>query len=443
MGYLSSARRLLRQNGLHDRERAGGRCLMRGLPRILLAAKPARCLTLTVLALTCARPAAAAGAFDGWTMQGAGVVANQVQLSPSATGLSCAADVADNSPTSFDPSSGLCHGTDTSVSGAYYNGGSFAFGTITSPVTSTPYGFDRLVGSWDAFTPPGTWIELHARLLQDPGWSHWYAMPIWASDGSAVKRHSVNGQRDDRADVQTDTLVPAAGLPPSAYQLEVTLFSATPGVSPQVKLVSASTLASSAPADPASGGIELTVPRRSQMLQQYRDLGFGGGGEAWCSPTTTSMIMAYWANILHLPQLNVPVPLVAAGTYDYTYQGAGNWPFNTGFAASYGLTAYVDRFASFDQVEPWIRAGVPIAISVAFKPGELPQAPIPSSPGHLLVVRGFMPNGDVIVNDPVAATDDQVRMVYDRAQLEHAWQHGSGGTVYVIYPPGWQTPAQV
>ncbi|MFI5267494.1 MAG: C39 family peptidase [Chloroflexota bacterium] len=396
-----------------------------------------------LMALAAVRPAAAAGAFDGWSMQGVSIAANQARLAPSSAQLGCSADAVDGSPVGFDADSGLCRGSDTSADGSYYNGGSFAFGTITSPVVSTPAAFDRLVGSWDAFTPVGTWIELHARLLQAPGWSHWYALPVWASDTTTIKRHSIDGQKDDRADVQTDTLVPATGLPASAYQLEMTLFSASfPNASPGVKMVNASTLTEATQTDHLAGGVELTVPRHSQMLPEYRALGFGGGGEAWCSPTTTSMIMAYWASVLHLPQLDLPVPQVAAGTYDYTYRGAGNWPFNTGFAASFGLTAYVDRFASFDQVEAWIRTGVPIAISIAFRPGELPQAPIPSSPGHLLVVRGFMPNGDVIVNDPVAASDDQVRMVYDRAQLERAWQHGSGGTAYVIYPPGWQTPPQ-
>jgi hypothetical protein len=396
---------------------------------------------ITVHPAAAAGPAAVAGPFDGWSMQGVSVGANQAQLSPSAAAPACSADAVDGSPASFDPVSGLCRGSDTSADGEYYNGGSFVFGTITSPPATTAAAFDRLVGSWDAFTPAATWVELHARVLQAPGWSRWYALPVWASDTSTIKRHSVDGQKDDRAEVQTDTLLPAAGLPASAYQLEMTLFSASTDASPQVKLVSASTLPAGPQAEHLAGGVELSVPRHSQMLPAYRSLGFGGGGEAWCSPTTTSMIMAYWAGVLHLPQLDIPVPQVAQGSYDYTYRGAGNWPFNTGFAASYGLTAYVDRFGSFDQVEPWIRAGVPIAISIAFRPGELPQAPIPSSPGHLLVVRGFTPNGNVVVNDPVAASDDQVRMVYDRAQLEHAWQHGSGGTVYVIYPPGWQTPA--
>ncbi|HLG73045.1 MAG TPA: C39 family peptidase, partial [Chloroflexota bacterium] len=282
--------------------------------------------------------------------------------------------------------------------------------------------------------------ELHARLLQAPGWSGWYSLGVWASDGSTIQRHSVPNQADDRARVETDTLMAADGLPASGYQLAVTLYAASPDVTPAVRLVTAATTAQSAPSERLNSGVELTVPKRSQMHPEYQGLGFGGGGEAWCSPTSTSMLMAYWANILNLPQLNLPVPQVAAGTYDQAYNGAGNWPFNMALAGSLGLTAYVARFASFDQIEPWVRAGVPIAISIAFRPGELPGAPIPSSPGHWIVVRGFTQDGNVIVNDPAAPTDDQVRMIFDRAALQRVWQRHSLGTAYVVYPPGWQVP---
>jgi hypothetical protein len=62
------------------------------------------------------------------------------------------------------------------------------------------------------------------------------------------------------------------------------------------------------------------------------------------------------------------------------------------------------------------------------------------SDGHLLVVRGFTRNGNVITNDPAAIADSAVRIVYPRGALERAWQRGSGGTAYIIYPPGWQLP---
>jgi hypothetical protein len=46
-------------------------------------------------------------------------------------------------------------------------------------------------------------------------------------------------------------------------------------------------------------------------------------------------------------------PRVARGTYDHAYRGNGNWPFNTIYAASYGLEASVNRFSSLGQAELW------------------------------------------------------------------------------------------
>jgi hypothetical protein len=294
----------------------------------------------------------------------------------------------------------------------------------------------QLTGSWDAVTPPGSWIQLHMRVLQDPGWSPWYALPVWASDSSTVQRHSGIAAKDSLVTADMDSLNMSPEAPASAYQIEVTLFG-TGAASPTVRLTHAAASPTVAlDGDHAAWGTDLPVPQRSQMLPAYRGLGFGGGGEAWCSPTSTSMVMAYWGNMLHLPQLVLPVPDVAAGTYDNVYGGTGNWSFNTAFAASYGLTAYVDDISSLNQIEPWVKASVPIVVSIAFHTGELTGAPIPSSPGHLVVVRGFTSTGDVIVNDPAASTDPAVRIVYPRQQFETLWQ-AHGGMAYLIYPPGW------
>nr|MBA2716200.1 C39 family peptidase [Propionibacteriales bacterium] len=72
--------------------------------------------------------------------------------------------------------------------------------------------------------------------------------------------------------------------------------------------------------------------------------------------------------------------------------------------------------------------------SIGFGPGELDGAPISSTNGHLLVIRGFTQNGDVIVNDPAALVAKTVRRVYDRGQFENAWLDTTGGVAYVIHP---------
>ena len=396
-------------------------------------------------------------AFGAWTLNGVAPVGSgtsfAMQLAPSSTTpLSCSSVDVDGGAASYDASAGLCAGTDPLPAGSYnnglnyYNGGSFFYGTMVSPVHTTGSPINHVIASWNASTPAGTWMEVHIRVNQkNSGWTHWYDLPIWASDFSTIHRHSVNGQGDTDGGVATDTFYTKPGQVASAYQLAVTLFTTSPGVSPAVRLMTAlasydgSHFTNIAP-DTSVWGTNLPVPQRSQMLPQYKGLGYGGGGEVWCSPTSTSMVMAYWSNVLGQADLNQTVPDAAQGTYDFAYDGTGNWPFNTGYAASYGLTGFVTRIQSMSQIEQWIKAGVPIVISIAFSNGILPGEPVKSSPGHLIVVRGFTANGDVITNDPAASTDDGVQIVYNRADLEYAWQYGSNGTAYVIYPTGWQTP---
>lgn len=398
------------------------------------------------------------GDFNTWSLNGVAVGGNTsapvVRLAPGGTGLTCASGDIDGGVAAFDPGSGLCAGTDPMPPGSYlsglnyYNGGSFYYGTMTGPVVNPGGNVDQLIASWDAATPAGTWLETHVRVLEPKGWTHWYKLPIWASDFSTIHRHSVNGQFDSTGGVAVDTfMTEPAGQPATAYQLSVTLFSTSSKVTPTLRLFTAiasfdNAQAPDVPADPTVWGTNLPVPQRSQMLPQYYGLGFGGGGEVWCSPTSTSMVMAYWANILGRPDLNQTVPDAAAGTYDYTYDGTGNWPFNAAYAARYGLVGFVTRMYSMSQIEQWIKAGVPIVISVAFNQGQLPGEPVKKSGGHLLLVRGFTPTGDAITNDPAASTDAGVQIVYRRSDLETVWLDGSYGTVYVMYPPGWPVPTK-
>jgi hypothetical protein len=366
----------------------------------------------------------------------------------------CSATDIDGGVSHYDSSAGLCAGKDPHPRGSYknnlnyYNGDSFYYGTLISPIHQTQKTITTLIASWNASTPAGTWLETHVRILQDKTWSHWYALPIWASDFSAVQRHSVDGQNDTTGRVDTDTFS-TKGIPASAYQLSITLFSTNPAASPHLRRVSViATNDSDAPHTPTvtstkeAWGINLDVPQRSQMLPEYHGKKYGGGGEVWCSPTSTSMVMAYWSRILNRPELTQSVPDAARDTYDFIYDGTGNWPFNTAYAGHYGLRAFVTRMYSMSQVEQWIKAGVPVIMSTGYGTKELPGSPIPSSNGHILVIRGFTAQGDVITNDPAARSNEAVQIVYPRTILQKLWLNTSNGTVYIIYPEQWQTPTR-
>lgn len=329
-------------------------------------------------------------------------------------------------------SSGLPSGRNAALFGT---SATYYYGRLTSPQLTSPQPFDRLVTSWNALTPAGTWVQVEARAYRssDSRWTKYYKMGVWAQGTGTIKRHSVNGQGNADGTVATDILELKGGAVHSRFQYRVTLFTTDRTRSPAVSMVSvmASNSAKEAAglpvySDKQAWGRDLNVPKRSQMI--YPD-----GGEVWCSPTSTSMVLAYWGK-------SVTVPQAAAGTYDHAYKGNGNWPFNTAWASTYGMDAYVTRMGSLAQLEEWISAGVPVVISIAWKKGELRGAPIASSNGHVIVVRGFDANGNVIVNDPAASSDSRVRVVYRRAELFTVWLKYSGGTAYLIHPRNHSVP---
>ena len=316
-------------------------------------------------------------------------------------------------------------------------------GTLTSKAYATATRFDTLVPSWNASTPSGTWIQTDVRVLSDGRWTPWFNMGVWAKGTQAVKRHSVNGQGHGSWKVLTDTLQAEGPVFADAYRYRLTLSTKTQSVSPEVRAVYVTASDSYRHGDflgVSSSrrllGKDLPVPQRSQMI-------YPNGGEVWCSPTSLSMVMAYWSRKTGNRNLNQSVPRVAAGTYDFAYQGNGNWPFNTAYASAIGLKASVNRFSSLEQVERWISEGVPVIATISWGSGQLDGAPIPASKGHLLVIRGFHSDGErIIVNDPAADGNSGVRRLYDRQQFADAWFRGSGGIAYLVYPKGWNIPDQ-
>jgi len=307
---------------------------------------------------------------------------------------------------------------------------------FVSAIHEVPAGFTNAVASWNVTTSDGSWIETQLRARVGRRWTNWYAMGNWSRERALSHRHSVNERADADGKVDTDTLV--LEKPADAWQLRVFFHPAGAGVAPKLSLVAVTTGSPSSPAgssdaSEAAWGVDLDVPERTQRVHESPDA-LGGGGDAWCSPTSVSMVMAYWAAVEHKPQWDVDVASAADGTYDPTYAGCGNWPFNVAFASEHGLGGWVERLGGLGEMQRYIEAGVPLVASIRVAPGELRGSPYEKTDGHLLVVRGFTIAGDVITNDPYALPG-HIRIVYPRSQFERVWMGGSGGIVYVIAPP--------
>jgi peptidase C39-like protein len=324
-------------------------------------------------------------------------------------------------------------------------------GTWTSPWRPAGFPFMELVSSWNADTPAGTWIQVEMRATSPDGaTTKWYVMGRWAYGDGDIHRTSVGGQGDKDGSIAIDTFYPKKAM--SSYQLRLTLYravgsTATPRVTRIGAVVSDPvTIKPYAPSTTTmTQTVELPVPRYSQEIHKGEYPQFDNGGEAWCSPTSTSMVLAYWgrgpspADYAYVygdyPSVTDPwVDYAARYVFDYHYNGAGNWPFNAAYAAHFGLESEVTQLHSLAEAEQFIKNGIPLVTSIAFNSGKLDGFFFKSTNGHLMVIVGFTAEGDPIVNDPASPDDASVRHVYDRAQFEDAWMTASGGIVYVIHP---------
>lgn len=340
--------------------------------------------------------------------------------------------------------------------------------TWESPAVTPGFAWTELIASWNADTPPGTWVEILIRGLDAGGApTAWFVMGRWCAadvaEGGAITRASVAGQRAAGASVATDTLMTGGGAAFRSWQLRANLLRrAGTTASPALRLAGA--MASAVPTagsmnEPTSafGGTVATldVPSLSQEVHAGHYPQWGGGGESWCSATTTAMLLDYWRagpsaaeRAWVAPPVDGQVDLAARRVYDAAYGGTGNWPFNTAYAATrtaagVPLEGYVTRLADLAAAEAFIRDGVPLGVSLSFTADQLTGSGYDTD-GHLMVLVGFDAAGNPVVNDPAShlvASNARVRAVYQRGQFERAWAN-SGRTAYVVRPSRAPTPPQ-
>jgi len=337
------------------------------------------------------------------------------------------------------------------------------YATWTSPVHRLTVPATEVIASWNARTPAGTWLQIELTgTYSDGTTTPWYVMGRWASGDQDIKRTSVDDQTDDKSTVWTDTFAiddPATGLRLVSYRLRLTLHrkpgtTATPTVWRVGAMGSDVPDRFTVPASTPGPAKELVVPRYSQEIHSGQYPEYDNGGEAWCSPTSSQMIIEYWRRKPTAEQLAWVDPAyadpqvchAARFTYDFQYGGCGNWPFNAAYAATYqDFQGVVTRLGSLTDLETLIAAGIPAITSQSFLKTELTGAGYGTS-GHLMTVIGFTADGDVIANDPFSATNEAVRRVYLRREFENIWLRtkrynasgkvasGTGGVCYLYFP---------
>jgi hypothetical protein len=253
------------------------------------------------------------------------------------------------------------------------------------------------VVSWNTRVAEGS-LSLRVRFA-DSYRSAWLPYVKWSPN----YRQSLS-PRDEEVTIETDVV--ATTRPFSAIDVRSSermdgLALATPAGQP------------ARPAAPVAP-CELAVPILSQYVNDQR---------GWCSPAVLAMLLKFYG-------YDADVAAVAEAVHDQAYNGAGNWTFNTAYASSFGLRTFVAYLRDLEHAHAFISRGLPLALSYAWKPGELDGAPLERSDGHLSVLRGFDATGDPVVNDPA---QPGIRATYRRAQLECAWL-AHGGVAYIVAP---------
>ncbi|HOO15700.1 MAG: peptidase C39 family protein [Phycisphaerae bacterium] len=297
-------------------------------------------------------------------------------------------------------------------------------GVFESPTIAAQGEFNEALLSWNVDVEPGTsfCVELRVGRRRENYWTPYLHLGDWGP--AAVRPRLVkcdsarvdvdilrSDERFDRA--QYRVIAQADGRPAAASIRHVTLC-----LSERLGPLPGHTLNAAAAAIRPG---RLPVPFRSQRAVAP-DL-----APRICSPTSLAMVMQYRG-------VNVPTETVAAACYDPAHDIYGNWPRNIQAAYAFGVSGYLARFSDLNAAAELVAAGQPLIISIRFScPGALRGAPYLTTDGHLLVCCGFDASGDVYVNDPAAATDQEGCTIYDRQELEEAWLRG-GGVAYVLLP---------
>lgn len=313
-------------------------------------------------------------------------------------------------------------------------------GEYISQIIDVP-AFEYMIASWNSDTPEGTYVEIQAKVLVNhfdengtpiQTWTDWLSWGQW----SPFMERSSADTKEKLAKTSTDELIirGSDGETACKVRMKAILHTDDSSVTPALRYLHGTlknTINSESILKVFKEEIDITnldklitTPAYSQSIRCPRIAG------SICSPTTITMMLNRFGETL-LPEE------VAQNTYDFVYEGFGNWAFAMASTASYGYKSYVD-YTTIEGLKREIAQGYPVGVSVKYS--NIPNSKYPyvegttgSTGGHLILVTGFTTIDGVeyvYVNDPYAKDNETVKRKYKLEQFQNAW---SNEVAYIVH----------
>jgi hypothetical protein len=274
----------------------------------------------------------------------------------------------------------------------------------------------HLVPSLSVLTEARYAVRFELSAWMDGAWSPWVGTATVGSGVFAPLPASASGLACD-IDVYT------TAVPCERFKLRIRVGASDArglASAPWLAALSVSDLAPRAGDDVAAVTPRLAVPALSQ-LDAPADI-----ASRICSPTSVAMVLEYWG--APSPLLAIAQELFHAETDRY-----GVWPAAIVAAGRRGVAGYLLRFPDWASAAWCFEQALPIIASVRYADGELTDAALAETTGHLIVLTGCDAD-HVFVNDPVAPLAT-VQRRYRIDEIKRAWLDRTG-VGYVLFSLG-------
>ncbi len=278
--------------------------------------------------------------------------------------------------------------------------------------------FNELIVSWNALRPVHgamtVWLSVH-HVGQ---WSRWHRLAEWSVHSQRTFVNKLNKYihtKHCRLEMQH-------GAEADGFKVKVSFSDASDANKLKAVFACVSRLDNFCLIRPRTNDLPSVsmrdVPRQSQMVLDHTrccDL---------CSPTSTSMIVAYLRQKIignSITSMHDYVINFAEKVHDHGLDIYGNWILNVAqaFEAVGGAAFFrVERLNSFYDLHRYLMQKLPVAVSVR----RLPGGATPYAKGHIMVVVGWnRQKSCVICQDPAFGSNNAVLKAYPLLRFLRAW----------------------